>query len=173
MPSCRYSYLRKFSARQGFESCDNLVEKVDALALGYNQVAVARQYVEEGLATREGCKRFEYVARKDAETAADWCDLARAVESRKKAEQCPQQVQKCSQNAIDDQGENEKISKKKLELQKLILEQNYETQRRELDALVDAEEENKIILVEEMDQQITLMRQQLKLTGTSSTKLNS
>jgi hypothetical protein len=60
--------------------------------------------------------------------------------------------------------------KKKTELKKLILQQNFEIQRRELDGLVEAEKTREKIFAREMDEQIALIEDQLRLMQDNSTK---
>jgi len=161
-------------AQEGFEICDSLVNDIEELALGYNQANVAEQYVEEVRAMHENCKQLEYKARTGAEDTKDWCALATNIAGNSmEAEQCAQKAETCSNYAMEAakniQSEIGNLRKKKVELKKLILHQNFEIQTRELDALIDAESRNKKILESEMDEQIAQIEDKLRLAQANST----
>lgn len=163
------------AARQGFDRCDKLKSDVDKLAQGYKQADVAETYVETLGSIHESCKQFEYTARKSADIAPGWCSLATVyAESRLEAEHCFQEAEKCSNDAMEAakkiQGKIGEMLKKKTELKILILHQNFEIQRRELDALGEREKGRTAIFAREMDEKIALIEDKLRLTQEKSTR---
>jgi hypothetical protein len=163
------------AARQGFDRCDKLKSDVDKLAQGYKQADVAETYVETLGSMHENCKQFEYMARKAADIAPGWCSLATDyAESRLEAEHCNQEAEKYANDAMEAakkiQGKIGDMLKKKTELKILILHQNFEIQRRELDGLGEREKAREKIFAREIDEQIALIEDQLGLTQDKSTR---
>jgi hypothetical protein len=156
-------------AQSAVLSSGKVLTEVKQVASGYDVVDVAQEYVKNATEIYKVIKDLSGKVKKPMNAAEDFCDLAKAASSNLSQtimyrSQAEKEFETASSYASKIQDVYKSMIKARLELKKLLLEQSYEIQLKELDDLVSIERTNTEMMEEELDNQIRLAENQLKLT---------
>jgi hypothetical protein len=178
--ACEFASTASFArqvAKNGAEYCDKMIDEIEDLARNYNDDAVADQFVSGAEVLLAGCKQQAKEAKDAARRASDMCELAKAASQEtsvygKTQEYRDNAEQKSSESVAAAKrvhGLNQEMMGVKIQLKKVIITQNFDKQRKDLEELIEAERRNSALIVEELDEQIDLAEQQLRLAEDDET----
>lgn len=158
------------AAFEGFEQCNHLAMEIKKLAIGLLDEETGENFVQDAAIMLKTCKSLEYKARKAAREAPQICRNAKksAKLARSYAEDAKEYSKKALAAAREIHTENEVMVQKRKELMKMILDQNFGIQRKELMDIEELGKKSQHALEPVVDTQIQMFEDRLFLAESSS-----
>jgi len=165
-------------AKKAAINCDKIVGEVENLAKEYNNKTVAETFVDDVEALLVGCKEQETIARNAAKLPPEWCELAtdavKEAEMRSKTQEYRDNAEQNSSDAVAAARRvhelNQEMMRVKINLKKLMLAQNFELQRADIEDLLVKQRADGEAIAQEMDETIAMLQDELKLAEDEITR---
>jgi hypothetical protein len=178
--ACEFASTASFArrvAKNGEAYCDEMIDEITDLARDYNDDTAADKFVNDAEVLLAGCKEQAKEAKLAARIPSDMCELANAASQvapvyGKTQEYRDNAEQKSSDSVAAAKrvhGLNQEMMGVKIQLTKKIMKQNFDVRRKNIEEIIKAERRNSALIVEELDEQIDLAKQQLRLAEDDET----